>query len=148
MVRNYSFLIITITLLFVACVKPPEYPLEPYIDVVSINQNSFVELDDDSLSVTIYFEDGDGDIGSDDQVNMFWEDSRVPGYEIPFKIPTIESQGNVKAISGTITTYYPITFCIDDDDAVDSFYYRIYIKDRAGNISNTDSTDMIFLQCN
>jgi len=148
MMRLHSFLMMGGVFLLASCVKPPEYPIEPYIEVVGINQNVFNELDEDSLSVTLYFEDGDGDIGSDTEVNMFWEDSRVPGFEIPFKIPYVESQGNVKAISGTITTYYPITFCINDDDPVDTFYYKIYIRDRAGHISNTDSTALIFLNCN
>ncbi len=147
MVRTGSFLISTALLLISGCVKPPEYPIEPYIEVVSINKGVFEELDEDSLSVVIYFEDGDGDIGSDEGVNMFWEDSRVPGFQIPFKIPYIESQGNVKDISGTVTTYYPITFCINDDDPIDSFYYKIYIVDRAGHVSNVDSTDLIQLYC-
>lgn len=147
MVRRYSFLIGLLGVTLAACVKPPIYPIEPHIEVVSINQNNFEVLDDDSLSITLYFEDGDGDIGSEDEVNMFWEDSRVPGFQIPFKIPYVESQGNTKAISGTITTYYPISFCIDDDDAIDTFYYKIFIVDRAGHISNTDSTELIFLHC-
>ncbi|MFI5170789.1 MAG: hypothetical protein ACHQFW_00275 [Chitinophagales bacterium] len=113
-----------------------------------MNSNSFTELDDDSLSVVLYFEDGDGDLGSEDSVNMFWEDSRFPGNFIPFKIPFLEISGNSKAISGTITTYYPITFCSSDTVVVDTFYYRIFIVDRAGHVSNTDSTDAIYLHCN
>ncbi|HNV98952.1 MAG TPA: hypothetical protein PKL06_06280 [Chitinophagales bacterium] len=148
MMRTGSFLIVSGFFILSGCVNPPEYPIEPYIDVVSINQNTFTELDEDSLSVVIYFEDGDGDLGSDEGVNMFWEDSRVPGFQIPFKIPPIESQSTVKDISGTITTYYPITFCINDDDPIDSFYYKIYIVDQAGHVSNVDSTDLIQLFCN
>ena len=147
MVKKYSFLIIMFAMLLAACVKPPVYPIEPYSEVVSINQDNFDELDEDSLSITLYFEDGDGDIGSEDEVNMFWEDSRAPGFQIPFKIPYVQSQGNTKAISGTITTYYPISFCIDDSDNIDTFYYKIFIVDRAGHISNTDSTQLIFLHC-
>lgn len=147
MLHKQGILIIPCMLLLSACVKPPEYPVVPYIEVVGINKNEFVELDPVNLVVTIYFEDGDGDLGSEDQVNMFWEDSRVPGFEIPFKIPTIEGQGNVKAISGTVSTEYPITFCIDDSDPIDSFYYKIYIVDQAGHISNVDSTEMIQLHC-
>ncbi len=146
--HRYSFLILLLILLVASCVKPPDYPIEPRIEFVSMNQQTFDELDEDSLSVVIYFEDGDGDLGSEDSVNMFWEDSRVPGYQVPFKIPFIEVQGNSKAISGTITTFYPISFCINDDDPIDTFYYKIYIVDRAGHESNVDSTDLIFLNCN
>ncbi len=146
--HRYSFLILLLILLVASCVKPPDYPIEPRIEFVSMNQQTFDELDEDSLSVVIYFEDGDGDLGSEDSVNMFWEDSRVPGYQVPFKIPFIEVQGNSKAISGTITTFYPISFCINDDDPIDTFYYKIYIVDRAGHESNVDSTNLIFLNCN
>ncbi|MBK7443341.1 MAG: hypothetical protein IPL12_00640 [Bacteroidetes bacterium] len=148
MMHRYSFLILLLILLVASCVKPPDYPIEPRIEFVSMNQQTFDELDEDSLSVVIYFEDGDGDLGSEDSVNMFWEDSRVPGYQVPFKIPFIEVQGNSKAISGTITTFYPISFCINDDDPIDTFYYKIYIVDRAGHESNVDSTNLIFLNCN
>ncbi|HRG28042.1 MAG TPA: hypothetical protein PLJ00_09130 [Chitinophagales bacterium] len=148
MMHRYSFLILIIIFFVASCVKPPDYPIEPRIEFVSMNANTFDELDEDSLSVVIYFEDGDGDLGSDDSVNMYWEDSRVPGYQVPFKIPMIAIQGNSKAISGTITTFYPISFCINDDDPIDSFYYKIFIVDRAGHESNVDSTDMIFLNCN
>ncbi|MEZ5013327.1 MAG: hypothetical protein R2794_03475 [Chitinophagales bacterium] len=87
-------------LLVFSCVKPPEYSIVPRVEFVSVNQNTFDELDPTPLQVQIYFEDGDGDIGSDDSINMYWEDSRVPGFPIEFKIPTIELQGNSKAISG------------------------------------------------
>jgi hypothetical protein len=135
-------------LAFAACVPAPEYSEIPHIEFQSMSDNTFDELDEDSLSIVVYFEDGDGDLGSDDSINMFWEDSRVPGFPLAFKIPFIELQGNSKAISGTITTYYPISYCLDNDDAVDTFYYKIYIVDRAGNVSNVDSTDLIFLNCN
>lgn len=135
-------------LAFAACVPEPQYSFIPHIEFQSMSDNTFDELDEDSLSIVVYFEDGDGDLGSDDSINMFWEDSRVPGFPLAFKIPFIELQGNSKAISGTITTYYPISYCLDNDDAVDTFYYKIYIVDRAGNKSNVDSTDLIFLNCN
>lgn len=149
MLRKYSYLIVLFVLAcLAACVQEPQYSEVPHIEFQSMNANTFDELDEDSLSIVVYFEDGDGDLGSDDSINMFWEDSRVPGFPLAFKIPYIELQGNSKAISGTITTYYPISYCIDNDDPVDSFYYKIYIVDRAGNMSNVDSTDMIFLNCN
>lgn len=149
MLRKYSLLIVVVSMLaLAACVPEPQYSFIPHIEFQSMSGNTFDELDEDSLSIVVYFEDGDGDLGSDDSINMFWEDSRVPGFPLAFKIPFIELQGNSKAISGTITTYYPISYCLDNDDAVDTFYYKIYIVDRAGNVSNVDSTDLIFLNCN
>ena len=65
MMHRYSFLILIIIFFVASCVKPPDYPIEPRIEFVSMNANTFDELDEDSLSVVIYFEDGDGDLGSD-----------------------------------------------------------------------------------
>lgn len=148
--RSAAFLILSAMVLLVfSCVKPPEYSIVPRVEFVSVNQNTFDELDPTPLQVQIYFEDGDGDIGSDDSINMYWEDSRVPGFPIEFKIPTIELQGNSKAISGTITTEYPISFCLNGTGAAqDTFYFRFYIIDRAGHVSNIDSTSLLYINCN
>ncbi len=133
---------------FYACVKPPEYPVEPRIEFVEVNKVSFVEFDPDSLRVTIYFEDGDGDIGGEDvdSLNLFWEDSRVPGFRIGAKIPYIELQGNHKAISGNIFAVRGISQCINPVE-VDTFYYTIQIRDRAGNWSNEIRTPNLSLIC-
>ena len=65
MMHRYSFLILIIIFFVASCVKPPDYPIEPRIEFVSMNANTFDELDEDSLSVVIYFEDGDGDPNRD-----------------------------------------------------------------------------------
>lgn len=136
-------------LLFLAsCIKPPEYSEVPYLEFSEINKTSFVEYDPDSLKLTIYFEDGDGDIGGAeiDSLNMFFEDSRVPGYFVPFKIPFVELQGNHKAISGYIHVTRGISQCINPV-AVDTFHYNIQIRDRAGNYSNIIRTPDLLLNC-
>ncbi len=146
--RSFSYLIILFLMVLASCVKPPDYSVVPRIEFVSVNKTDFNEMDPDSLSVVIYFEDGDGDLGSEDSVNMFWEDSRVPGYLIPYKIPFFNVDGNSKAISGTVTTYYRISSCYSDTDPIDTFYFKIFVEDRAGNQSNVDSTSLIFIHCN
>lgn len=140
---------ILIAMLFTACIKPPEYPVEPYIEFQSVNKVNFIKFDPDSLKVDIYFEDGDGDIGGTeiDSLNMFWEDSRVPGYRIGSKIPFIELQGNHDAISGVIHATRGISTCISSSD-VDTFYYSIQIRDRAGNWSNIIRTPDLYISCN
>ncbi|MBC8048245.1 MAG: hypothetical protein H7Y00_15705 [Fimbriimonadaceae bacterium] len=137
--KNYFLAAIFLTIMgFASCIKPPEYPIEPRIEFVSVTKTNFNEITNDvSFTVTIYFEDGDGDLGGtiDDSVNLFWEDSRVPGVQSPFKIPFIELQGNHKAISGNIYAT-KTTGCINPGVETDSFTYKIHIIDRAGHESN------------
>lgn len=137
-----------IILFLSSCIKPPEYPIEPFIRFESVNKVNFEKYDPDSLRVVIYFEDGDGDIGGQeiDSLNMFWEDSRVPGYRIGSKIPYIELQGNHKAISGYINATRGISTCITSSD-VDTFFYSIQIRDRAGHWSNIIRTPDLYINC-
>lgn len=146
--KKYGFIFLLVAVV-AGCVKPPEYPDEPRIELVEVNKTSFVEFDPDSLRITIYFEDGDGDLGGEDvdSLNMFWEDSRVPGFQIASKIPFIELQGNHKAISGNIYAIRGISQCINPVD-VDTFHYTIQIRDRAGNWSNEIRTPDLTLLCN
>ena len=147
--RKLFFSALIISLLLGSCIKPPEYPIEPFIRFESVNKVEFVKFDPDSLKVDIYFEDGDGDIGGEeiDSLNMFWEDSRVPGYRIGSKIPYVELQGNHKAISGIIHATRGISTCITSSD-VDTFYYSIQIRDRAGHWSNIIRTPDLYINCN
>jgi len=45
--HRYSFLILIIIFFVASCVKPPDYPIEPRIEFVSMNANTFDELDED-----------------------------------------------------------------------------------------------------
>ncbi len=140
--------VVVIAFLALSCIKPPEYPDEPFIRLESVNKVHFVKFDPDSLRVDIYFEDGDGDIGGleVDSLNLFWEDSRVPGYRIGNKIPYVDLEGNHKAISGVIHATRGISTCISSAD-VDTFHYSIQIRDRAGHWSNIIKTPDLFITC-
>jgi hypothetical protein len=128
-----------------ACVSPPEYPLEPVIEFVSVNQTVFDEGDEE-LQILFDFTDGDGDIGSDDTVNVSFVDSRAPDFEISYKAPLIDPRGNIKAISGSIQLNYRAHVCLSDNN-IDTVVYSISISDRAGNESNVINTPQIFINC-
>jgi hypothetical protein len=148
--RSAPFIFLGLAIMFTlgSCIKPPEYSDVPFISMYEVNKTAFVEYDPDSLKVVIYFEDGDGDLGGADldSLNMFWEDSRVPGFQIASKIPFIEMQGNHKAISGYIHVTRGISQCINPVE-VDTFHYSIQIRDRAGNYSNIIRTPDLYLTC-
>ena len=137
------FVIGSLLLSIGACLNPPEYSVIPSIKLDSISTTNIIP-NKDSLKFYISFTDGDGDIGSDTDPNLFITDSRTgtPGGN---KIPDITPDGKVKEISGQIV------FTLSEIDSIkdgvrDSIYYTysIQIQDRAGNLSNTVVTPVIF----
>ena len=116
-------------------------------------------LGSDSLQITFNFTDGDGDLGSNGEPNIYIKDGR-DGFENPsYQIPYIEQQGAGNGISGAITILVPNTCCIyvspaQDTTACeyvpilyDTLTYLISIKDRAGHESNQIETPPIGLIC-
>lgn len=161
-----GFFMLTTLLLLQFCVKPPNYPDTPGIEFVSLSKNVLrqTQLGGDTVMVMFNFTDGNGDLGSqNNEPNIFIEDGRDTFGKAPFAIPYIEPQGAGNGISGMITIALPTTCCIYPDingikfppcdtsknapQQLDTVFYRIYIKDRAGNVSNTITTDPITLIC-
>lgn len=143
--------VIPIMIMASSCIKPPEYPIEPHIKFVTINQTEFIENDSTPIRVTIYFEDGDGDLGGleIDSLNMFWEDSRIPGFPVKFKIPFIELQGNHDDISGSIYVERNVSECIGLGIETDTLFFSIWIEDRAEHASNIIKTpEIVITECN
>ncbi len=157
-----AFLLITPA----ACVKPPDYPNTPVITFKSISKNQMRQgtQGEDSLTVVFSYTDGDGDLGfpgNDPQPSIFIQDARDSFPKYSYKIPYVEPQGTGNGISGDISIVLPTTCCIYVNPqgvklacknvpaffTQDEFFYRISIKDRAGNVSNTIETDKIKLLC-
>lgn len=63
----FSFLVLVVFL--VSCERPPELPNTPFIEFQNVEFNQ-VNNAQDSLIVTIRFEDGDGDLGLSDRDNL------------------------------------------------------------------------------
>ena len=161
--RNQIFALF-ILLFALACTKPPDYPDEPVIEFISLSRSEMVQssLLSDSITVTISFTDGDGDIGEEtNTAQIFITDPRYNTPAVLTKsIPYVPEQGAGNGISGTMAfSVYPAC-CFYDTPAgiqitceplegypTDILQYEIYIKDRAGNESNTVVTDPITLLC-
>ncbi|MCH8317201.1 MAG: hypothetical protein IIA88_01685 [Bacteroidetes bacterium] len=69
----YFITFITLTLSFSGCKKPPEWDKTPHIEFTEISKKHYIKdacscssCDCDSIFITIYFRDGDGDIGLSD----------------------------------------------------------------------------------
>jgi hypothetical protein len=149
-----------------SCVKPPDYPNTPVIKFKSMSKTQMKQgtQGEDSLTVVFTYTDGDGDLGypgNDAKPSIFIQDARDSFPKYSYKIPYVEPQGTGNGISGEISIVLPTTCCIYTNPQgvklacnnvpaffkKDEFFYRINIKDRAGNVSNTIATDKITLLC-
>lgn len=156
----FGFIILTIA----ACVRPPDYPIEPQIKFTSLSKNTMRQGQlgtEDSLFVTFSFTDGDGDLGTADSnkdtskiLNIFLTDKRDNKPAERFRIPYIPEQGAGNGISGDIRLLLFTTCCnvlppceASTTKPIDTLVYEIYIKDRAGHESNRIQTAPIYLQC-
>lgn len=124
-----------------------------------MNQGVFEE---DSVILTMFFTDGDGDFGISGQgleKNIFIKDKRTNETFREYKAPFIPLEGAGNGISGTISiklyrhvgsflnlrVFFPaknLRFLANDLEL------DVYIKDRAGNQSNVITTSKIKLNCN
>lgn len=98
--------------------------------------------------VTLYFEDGDGDIGYGTE-NLFFKDSRDSSV-MPMMIPTIPGEYSPnKGLKGTITIDFLSALLLLRPDTAhinkDTLHWEIFMKDKAGHVSNTVTTDNLYL---
>jgi hypothetical protein len=148
--------------LLAACTSPPDYPIEPRIEFLSLSKDTLKRGNffQDTAFITISFTDGDGDIGDKDSLNLFLKDLR-DGFVSKNRIPFVPELGASNGLKGEITVRIFSTCCVFDPglgldpcmDAhpslpVDELVYEIYIVDRAGHESNTVQTAPIFIPCN
>jgi hypothetical protein len=114
----------------------------------------------DSVSLFIDFTDGDGDIGSiqnDTAINFFIIDNRTNVSYGNYKLPSIPLKGANNGVEGRITINLFSTCCRFPENIPpcekttkypkNELSFSIYIKDRAGNRSNTVKTTNIDLLC-
>ncbi len=114
----------------------------------------------ETFEVTLYFTDGDGDLGEsgdelDPKSNIYLTDSRTGLQGAPLTIPFIPEQGTGNGISGDMRFEVNAPCCIYLGQSCEAFtnyptdtlFYSIEVQDRSGNISNTVQTGPIYLMC-
>jgi hypothetical protein len=145
------------------CLDAPDYPDEPIIEFISLSKDTLRQgvFMEDSLTVEFRFQDGDGDIGRDDQGpenNIFFIDERTGTLDNTFGIPAIPDEGAGNGVEGVVKILLFSTCCIYTDGTdpcmpnpnvgFDTIQYRIYITDQANHKSNEILTTPIILKCN
>jgi hypothetical protein len=150
-----------ICLVFAACVRPPDYPIEPRLSLPTkgnaLSKNTMVQgYKGDSLFVTLDFTDGDGDIGLlKGDTSLFIIDTRDNSFiNDAGGIPSVPIQGAGNGISGEMRIRLLSTCCKtivpcrpQPGKPRDTVIYEIYIKDRAGHESNRLKIPPITLLC-
>lgn len=108
------------------------------------------------MFITLNFADGDGDIGSDEQDNLWIRDGRndelVASYRIPNHSPAAEGElrkGQLKLIVySSCCIYADGQFCVSrPQDPLQEMSYRIQVRDKAGNYSEIIETATLRLDC-
>jgi len=147
-----------------SCGKLEMLPAEPRIEFENFSvfdTNDILGNEVRGGQLKFYFEDGDGDLGllsqaeageeDYDSINLFVTLYRInngsvtpaapgdPYYPTGFRIPFMERTGRNKILRGHISVQFTYFFYSEED----SIKYDFFIKDRAGNISNTVSTSVI-----
>lgn len=138
MTRNLTYLFFL--LLIVSCKKDSTEPT-PSIEFVSVSSTSVSE--GDPLTFRISYTDGDGDLGENEAnaYNLFLIDNRINltyQYRIRELAPsnaTISIRGNLDVVLNSAT--------ITDGSSSQGATFSIYVKDRAGNQSNSVSSPSI-----
>lgn len=159
MLRLIYFLTISFILSYYSCTQTPDFPVEPVISNFRLNKDSLVQGlgNQDSIQFIIDFTDGDGDLGSNDSLNIFILDNRDGSIFEQFQIPFIPEAGANNGIQGTITAFANSTCCVypnmqppcspSTEFPTNELTFTIYIKDRAGNESNHLVSPIITLLC-
>ena len=162
--KNNILLFVFFITIFAACVRPPDYPIEPKITFVSVtdkagNKKSSILQDGivsrDTMYLNFTFTDGDGDIGVLNDSSLFIVDLRDNTRENAARgLPIVPEQGAKNGISGEMriqikgTCCHGIEFCQPSKiKPLDTVRYQIYIKDRAGHESNREKTEPITVLC-
>jgi hypothetical protein len=141
--KKISFILVAI--LFFSCKKEEVVSDIPSIEFKLIAPTTAQEYTDDII-ITISYTDENGDLGENnpDVFNLFVKDSRND-IEYKFRIPELSPNGNDITIQGN----FNITINgsgITDESSSQQVNYSIYVKDRAGNNSDTITTSSITIQ--
>jgi hypothetical protein len=148
---KYLFLCLTALLVYSACVKKKVYSQSPEIEY-----KDFYPFQVDSADLVIGFSDGDGDIGSDGERNLFityyYKDSvtgKYTGYydatnndttRFTYAVKKPTDNYNGKSISGEVAVTLE---SYRHSKKAKNIKYTIYLVDQAGHRSNVVTTPEI-----
>ncbi len=137
-----SNLIILLSLFTLFSCKKEIVSNAPSIEFVKVNPST-VEIGKSNLTITISYKDADGDLGENnpDVKNLFVTDNRN-GVVYQFRVQQLSPSGATISIQGQLDIAMP-NVGITDGVTLESATFSIYMKDRAGNQSNTVTSSSV-----
>ncbi len=158
--------VFSVMALVTACYKEISFDIKPYIEFSDLRKeirlDQFSGSKKDSVILTIKFQDGDGDLGLNEEEKKAAVDKQDFNYiirifrqkngvfkevpqEVPYSgfFPRLKSDNKKGPIEGKLD--YSLVYFQDFTPKKDSLKYQITIKDRTGNISNTIESKVIIL---
>lgn len=139
----YFSILFLILLSFSGCKKEEPISNVPSLKFVSITPNPATKYQDE-IQITVEYTDGDGDLGENtpDAKNLYCTDSRN-GVTYEFRIPQLGPDNSNIIINGQLIFDLAPQGFVDDNNTTEITTYSIYVKDRAGNQSNTVQTSSL-----
>ncbi|HQV00706.1 MAG TPA: hypothetical protein PLO59_06070, partial [Bacteroidia bacterium] len=116
----------------------------PEIAIESISPSS-AKAYTDSITIIMSYKDGNGDLGENhaDAKNLFVTDSRN-GLVYPFRLQQLAPANAQVPIQGKVNIVLPRMGLTDSSNA-QTFYFSVYVHDRALNKSNVVQTPLVTL---
>lgn len=117
----------------------------PAIKITAISADTILEFKQ-QLKLTIYYEDGDGDLGNKDtDINsLFIKDSRLDEAD-EYYIAPLSPDGSQISIKGTLEITLSSAFILGNGQ-VEKTYFDVWMKDRVGHKSNIVRTKEITIK--
>ena len=136
------------------CNPPQAFPDEPRIEYITMAPSVISEDDENGVAIQVHFEDGDGDLGyetldANNPKDFIIIDNRdnipddIPPDANSSNLPYLTPDARNPSIQGTITMTAPVQRVFGLFAEEEKTTYTIYIRDRAGNISNEIVTDTL-----
>lgn len=141
-----------------SCIDSAGFPDEPTLEFVSFSQPSMLQGKtlNDSVFMTLAFTDGDGDLGSETDINLQLIDNRTGNTYGQFRVPPVPEAGANNGISGTMRIKVFTTCCLQPDGEEtceevtvpdNELSFEVVLTDRSGNESNRLMTPPVVLRC-
>ena len=143
---NKIFILLFILAIALSCKKEKVvFDAVPIIEFISITP-SVASQYTDSVTITIKYSDGDGDLGQNDAAvkNCFIKDNRI-GIVYDFRIKQLSPDNSSVPITGTLNLELGGQG-ITDNSAQQNVSYTVYVVDRAGHKSNEITTSSIVIK--
>jgi hypothetical protein len=141
--KKYFFVIFASVLVFFGCKKAENFSPIPEIEFVSFSKNP-IKAFDETLIIELSYKDGDGDLGenANDVNNIFITDSRN-NVEYKMRIKQLAPDNANIQIQGTLKIEMNSVPLVNLNSNSETLSYSIYLIDRAGNKSNTITTEQL-----